>query len=303
MKNVKKAFIIIFLIGLLFISACSSASSNNSEGKMMSTEQNSSMDMAVTDEAVSEIKGEESQSQSSKEGTTTNSETRMIAYEAQLSITVKGLDQKVSIFQKEIENLEGYLVESSLYEIGNGKKSARIVARVPQEKFEGFLTFVEAQSEKVNEQNVHGQDVTEEYVDLEARLKAKKIVEERLLTFMQNAERTEDLLKISNDLGRVQEEIEQVEGRMKFLRNRTAFSSVTINIQDSEIVVPSINKEDLNTWQQSKKTFIETINGLKGFISGLIIFIVGFSPVWFLFSIIGVLILVLLRRRKKNNES
>lgn len=228
---------------------------------------------------------------------------RMVAYEAELYITVKGLENIVRQFQQEIEKTGGYLIESSVYDVGEGRKSATILGRVPQQSFQQFLSFIESKSEKIKERNVRGQDVTEEYVDLDSRLKAKTLVEERLLSFMKNAQKTEDLLKISKDLGQVQEEIEQIEGRMKYLQNRTSYASITIHIEDAEVVIPALNKEELNTWQQAKKTFIETINGLKRLCSSFIIVVIGFSPVLFIIGVVAIIAWMFLRRKKKSKEN
>src|SRR5690606_12068557 len=125
-----------------------------------------------------------------------------------------------------------------------------ITVRIPQDQFREFIQLVEDGSSKVLESSISGQDVTEEYVDLESRLKSKRVVEERLLAFMEKAEKTEDLLTISNDLAIVQEDIEEVLGRMKYLENRTNLATVTIHIQENNVTLSTINNEELNTWEQ-----------------------------------------------------
>ncbi len=92
------------------------------------------------------------------------------------------------------------------------------------------------------QRNISGDDVTEEYVDLESRLKSKRVVEERLISFMNNAEKTEDLLKISEDLAEVQEEIETIEGRKKFLENQTSLSTIIITLYENKVTVPSLKR-------------------------------------------------------------
>ncbi|MBW9235445.1 DUF4349 domain-containing protein, partial [Leptospira santarosai] len=101
-----------------------------------------------------------------------------------------------------------------------------------EENFEKFLLEAEGEAAKVLERNVTGQDVTEQYVDLESRVRSKRAVEERLLDFMSKAQKTEDLLKISEDLAQVQEEIEVMVGKMKYLENQTSFSTIEISMYE-----------------------------------------------------------------------
>src|SRR5699024_11926322 len=110
--------------------------------------------------------------------------------------------------------------------------SGQMVVRVPEEHFQTFLTDAEEAAVDVLSREVSGQDVTEEYVDLESRLKSKQVVEERLLEFMDEAEKTEDLLKISDDLSTVQEDIEVIAGKMEYLENHSDYDTVEIIVHE-----------------------------------------------------------------------
>ncbi len=79
--------------------------------------------------------------------------------------------------------------------------------------------------------NVAAEDVTEEYRDIDIRLKAAKSVQERLTQLLQKAQKVEDSLAIERELDRVTVEIDRLEGRMKFLRDRAAFSTITVVFQ------------------------------------------------------------------------
>src|SRR5690625_1979958 len=189
----------------------------------------------------------------SKENSSTNTKTvdpleRKVIYNAELHIEVKSYQQTLNDIQKQVTNFHGYIVESSMYEEQeNGAKIGQITARVPQEKFQDFIKLVEDGSSKVVESSTSGQDVTEEYVDLESRLKSKRIVEDRLLSFMEQAKKTEDLLKISSDLAEVQEEIEAISGRMKYLQNKSDLATITIYIDEKNVKISGTGKDNLNT--------------------------------------------------------
>ena len=134
---------------------------------------------------------------------------------------------------------------------------------------------------------------------------SKRAVESRLLEFMNKAEKTEDLLKISSDLADVQEDIEQIAGRKKFLENQTALSTVTIMLEENAVAVPKIENENLNTWQKVKKQFAHNINILLSFGSGLIIFLVGNLPILLIVGLVIGVIIYLVKRytgRPPNNN-
>jgi hypothetical protein len=185
---------------------------------------------------------------------------------------------------------------------GKEQVSGNIRIRIPQKNFQAFLHDAESQAAEVLHRNITGQDVTEEYVDLESRLKSKRVVEERLTTFMKSAVKTEDLLKISADLAVVQEEIEAIEGKMKFLENQTSLSTVNITLYEKSVVIPSIDKDKLNTWEKTKKQFMKSINMLLVGLSGLVVLIIGNIPVLAILFLIGFLSVLFYRNKKKRPE-
>lgn len=172
---------------------------------------------------------------------------RKIIYTANLDIEVKDYQEAVDEIVSQVAADGGYIIKSQMYSnSGDGSIRGEITIRIPQEKFNDFINLIKNGAYKVLHSSTEGQDVTEEYVDLQSRLKSKRVVEERLLSFMEKAEKTEDLLKISNDLGRVQEEIETILGRMKYLENRSDLATIQIKVQEKNTVsITSLNEDEL----------------------------------------------------------
>ncbi|GGN48538.1 DUF4349 domain-containing protein [Oceanobacillus indicireducens] len=225
---------------------------------------------------------------------------RKVIYTADINVETDDFTAFSNQVQKEAARIGGYVLESTLYnEQAEDLKSGQMTIRIPQEDFHPFLDFIEEGSTKVLDHYVSGEDVTEEFVDLESRLKSKEQVEERLLDFLAGAEETEDLLKISNDLAQVQEEIEMIVGRMNYLQDKTDFSTITISIRERNVTLTNVN-DDLNTWQETKQQFMKSINSIITTLSKLSILIIGNLPV---LAIIGVLALsgfFIWRKQKKN---
>jgi hypothetical protein len=224
---------------------------------------------------------------------------QMIIYRAEISIEVKDFNETKDKIQQLIIEKGGYIATSNSQQIHEGLLEGSLSARIPQEHFHQFLDEVEALSIKVHHQSVEGMDVTEEYVDLNSRLKSKETVEQRLLHFMQKAEKTEDLLKISADLGSVQEEIEQIKGRIKYLQNQIDLSTIQVSITENKVIVPAMSNEDLNTWEKTKKQFVTSIQVLASLFSGVVVFLIGNSPLLVISVIIIGGILFIIRRNKK----
>lgn len=228
---------------------------------------------------------------------------RKVIYTANLEIEVKSYQETTNTIQTQVEKLQGYIVESTMFEDPeNASKHGQITVRIPVEKFSEFIKFVEAGSSKVLESSTSGQDVTEEYVDLDSRLQSKRVVEKRLLAFMEEAEKTEDLLKISNDLAKVQEEIEEITGRMKYLQNKSDLATVSIYMRENNVTLTGTGKDNLNTWEQTKKQFMKSINFIIHTFSSIFVFLIGNLPVLLSVGVIGLILFFIGRKKWKKRK-
>ncbi|MFE0507918.1 DUF4349 domain-containing protein [Peribacillus butanolivorans] len=284
----RKKVILIFSLFLL-LGACSSNDKEESLSKSQEGKVESKMDASLSGEQASDKEAE-------KEAATNE---RMVIHQAQLRLKVKNLEKTQMKIERKAKEYGGYIVESNVYREDEEMVEGTITVRIPEDRFQDFLVDTEGQASEVVERNVTGQDVTEEYVDLKARLKSKRAVEERLLAFMKDAKKTEDLLKISSDLATVQEEIEQLVGQIKYLENQTSFSTVTISLSQDHIIVPGIDNKKLNTWERTKKQFATSANFLLKAVSGLIVFIIGNLPVLIILGGVSAVIYWMLKRRRK----
>jgi hypothetical protein len=305
-----------FFISILFIfllAGCSGGMSKD-ESKMSADGDSKSASMEnVSDDEISFSEGQEDSSvgeaSANDEKAKTNSDgaaiNRMVIFNAEMDLRVDNYEKARNALEQKANSYNGYIVQSSSARYDDEQQSGTMTFRIPQENFHAFLNDAEGLAVKVNNRQVSGQDVTEEYVDIESRLRSKRAVEARLLEFMKQAQKTEDLLKISSDLSNVQEEIEQIAGRKKFLENQTAFSTVTINLEENTVSVPKIDNDSLNTWQKIKKQFAENINILLSAGSGIIVFLVGNLPILMIVGSIVAVIIYLVRksaRRSGNNN-
>ncbi|WLR53657.1 DUF4349 domain-containing protein [Mesobacillus subterraneus] len=294
------------ILGVFLIAGCSGGMSQDESQKSSEGEMNSASDMENVSEDIGFSKGEKqvadagekatAEGQSDKDGAQSTDQ-RMVIYNAEMDIRVDNFEKARNALEQQAKAYKGYIVQSNSTRYDGEQQSGTMTFRIPQEHFHAFLNDAEGLSVQVNNRQVSGQDVTEEYVDLESRLKSKKIVEARLIDFMKQAQKTEDLLKISSDLAEVQEQIEQIAGRKKFLENQTALSTVTITLQENEVPVPKIDNDSLNTWQKIKKQFADNINILLAAGSGMIVFLIGNLPILIIVGVFVAVILFFVRRK------
>lgn len=132
------------------------------------------------------------------------------------------------------ESKGGFVVEST-QSSSNSKVTTRdivtMTVRVPAAKFNESLDEIRKVSNRVIVETISGQDVTEEFVDIEARLKAKKALEAQFIEIMKQSKTVADALQVQRELANVRGEIEQIEGRLRFLENQTSLSTIKIRLQ------------------------------------------------------------------------
>ncbi|MDP1417099.1 DUF4349 domain-containing protein [Peribacillus simplex] len=283
-----KTMMLMFCLFLL-LAGCSSNEKDDSASESHDEKADSKMDASISGNKVQEEAAE-------NEGMT---DERKVIHQAQLELKVKNLEMTQIKIENKVAEYGGYVVESNIYREDEELVEGTITVRVPEAYFQDFLADSEGEASEVVGRNVTGQDVTEQYVDLKARLKSKRAVEERLLAFMKDAEKTEDLLKISSDLAVVQEEIEQLSGQMKYLENQTSYSTVTITLSQDRIVVPGIDNKELNTWERTKKQLATSANLLLKAGSGIIVFIIGNLPILIILGGAGAVVHWVIKRRGK----
>lgn len=168
-----------------------------------------------------------------------------------------------------------------------------LIVRVPTEKFQSTLDAISKGVAHFDEKTISRQDVTEEFVDLNARLKAKRALENRYLVLLAKAKNVKEMLDIERELSEIRESIERAEGRLKYLNNKVSMSTFTIQFYKTEIVTKT------NTSFGTKMG-----NAIKSGWNGMATFFLGLLHVW-PFLILVVLGTYLVRywvKKKKKNK-
>lgn len=198
-----------------------------------------------------------------------------------------------------VEAKKGFVVKSDTRERNVGEDSPKTISmtlRVPVENFEEILREVKKQGvDRIISETVSGEDVTEQFVDTEARLKAKKAVEAQYLEVLKQARTVKDTLEVQEKLGEIRTEIESVEGRLRLLQNQTAFSTINIEIQPTAAIGSSVK----GFGYEIRSAFSEGFSMAGAFLLLGLRLIIILVPLLLVFGVPLYLITQWLKRRRK----
>jgi hypothetical protein len=161
---------------------------------------------------------------------------RKIIRNATLTLEVEQPGKAMQRIASVAESRGGFVVTSdSRQQTGErGERAYEIITvelRVPSAQFDAALADIRAAGGSVTAQKITGKDVTEEYIDLEARLRTQRALEDQLMEIMKKADSVADAINVQKELTNVRTEIERVEGRRRFLENQSSFSTISVTLQ------------------------------------------------------------------------
>lgn len=169
---------------------------------------------------------------------------------------------KVEI-EKITKAIKGYISSESENNYGDRIQFMQVI-RVPAAQFDDLVKQVEALAEKIENKNINTQDVTEEFIDVEARLKTKKELEARYREILKQAKTVTEIMSIEGQISQVRAEIESMEGRLTYLKNQVSYSTLTVSYYESigtEFGFFGKIKESLgNGWDNLLSFFITLVN-------------------------------------------
>ena len=215
---------------------------------------------------------------------------RLIIRTGNLALIVVDTEETVDEIGRLVAAVDGWVVNSNIALAGDFK-TGTVTVRVPAENFDTLVSGVKELAVEVELESSNSQDVTEEFVDLEARLGNLEATADRVRNFLDEARNVEEALAVNQELSRLESEIEVIKGRMKFLSESAAFSTLTVHLTPDELAQPI----EIAGWRPAgvaKSAFEALITVLKGLVDLLIQGIIFCLP---LAIIVGVPAYFLLR--------
>jgi hypothetical protein len=217
---------------------------------------------------------------------------RKVIKNGSLDLLVKNADDAVRGITTVASTYKGFVDSSNIYEISEGVKQGSVTIRVPGDSFAAAIEDLKKLAVKVRNENSNSQDVTAQFVDLEARLKNMKAEELQYQEIMKRAVKIEDILNVSQRLYIVRGQIEETQGQMNYLSRQIEMSSITISLtSETEVQVFGIVWRPLTVLKQSIRSaltdltsyvnwLIEALFRLPVLLLKLVVFVVILGVAW-----------------------
>lgn len=276
----RKFIIALALIALLIIPSACSGDNESGESETLNTPSPADYDDAT-------YNGSSKNEEPSFTGSDAenNDTERLIIHSGSISIAVTDISASNTQISNLAQSLGGYVVYSSISGEGLDMRGW-ITIKVPAESFTQALDSLEAMGEELISRNINTSDITEEYMDLDARLRNAEATEQQYLALLERADTVSETLQIYNSLSSIRSEIEVLKGRINYLDKSVEMSQISVYLEPVELADPF---SDIS-WDIGKM-FKTALKGLAQFGQWLltgIVWVLIFSPLWLPLLIIGI---------------
>lgn len=217
---------------------------------------------------------------------------RLVIRESTMSLLVKKVSEIQKAITQKAQQLGGYMVNSNVsYPEQAQAATGSVTVRIPQTKLEEALDFFRSLAVKVVSENLNGEDVTDQYVDIEARLAILVKTKTKFEEILTNAQKVEDILQVQREIVNLQQQIDSLKGQQNFLEKSSAMSKITVYLSTDELALPYAPTK---AWRPSVifKQAVRSMIGAWRRIGTLIIWLAVYSVIW-----IPVLLLYFLVRK------
>ena len=165
--------------------------------------------------------------------------------------------------------------------------------RIPSENFEHLIAALENGKDEIKNKRINSRDVTEEYIDIEARLNQKHDYLKRYKELLAKASTVKDIIEVEDNIRKLQEEIESKEGRLKYLNNQISYSTLDINLFKEKEFIYQPEQQD-NFFERVKKSLN---NGWRAIVD-FVLFIITIWP----FILIALVVVYVVKRIRKKRK-
>jgi len=227
----------------------------------------------------------------------TDTKNRLVIQDSNLSLLVKDVKGDVDKIINFAKENNGYMVNSSLSS-PNDVASANLTIRVPSRKLKQTLDYLRNLSVKVVSENLYGEDVTDQYTDINARLETLLKTKAKFEEILAKATQIQDILNVQRELITLQDQIDSLQGQQLYLEKSAELTRITIYLSVDELALPYAPSESWRPEVIFKTAVRSLVSNLRG-LATLIIWVVVFSVFW------GpvVIAIYIYKKRKSNSES
>ena len=226
--------------------------------------------------------------------TSLGNEEKKIQRNANISIEVKNLDESIDKLNEIILLFNAEIISSNKGGMDFGQPYANIRIRVLSGNLDSAINEFKKLSTKIISENIYTNDVTEEFIDTEARLKIMKSTEDRFNSLLLKSETVEEIIQVEKELMRIRGDIESLEGRLNYLSKTTDTSEINLNLNEQ---VPITGE----SWKinDSFTSALQNLSSFAKWLADFIINIIVFIPAIIVIALIIIFLRKLIKNRKK----
>lgn len=308
----KQRYLAMALAAVMLLAGCGSANS-----KMADMENGAfTTDTALLYDSAEEIYTETGEMESGSTALTEEQGNaragRKLIKTANLSVETLEFDSLLTYIENKTNELGGYVENMDVYNgssysrygySGTGyrrDRNASLTLRIPSDKLDGFLTYVEENGNIVS-RSEREVDVTLDYVDLESHKKTLLTEQDRLLELLTVAETLEDIITLESRLSDVRYQIESMESRLRTYDNQITYSTIYLDISEVVELTP-VEPEEQTVWQRMSEGFADSLtsigNGVKEF---FVWFVVSLPYLLLIALVVFCIVRVIMHISKKQN--
>ena len=297
--------ILIYLLAcmmLLFAGCGSKKSATSTNGAVRNAYSDSTKTIAPSSE-VAQTSGSGTAVAASTDhnvNTTPIDDSRKVIYNASSSIDVKDMKAAYNSIINKMGTFGGYISSSNINE-----DYSEVTVRIPADKFNDFLTFLNTLGEKRNI-STSTDDITEQYTDSQSRIKNLKAQEDQLLLIMKKANTIDDILKVQSELSKVRGDIETLQGQINMWDKLLAMSTVSIKLNKIQDIGGKPVTPTHVTWAEIGRGisngFNATLNFIVRLLSGILIVLISSIPVLPFIALAAWLIIRYMKKNRNNKN-
>lgn len=219
---------------------------------------------------------------------------RMMIYTADLRLRVRSVDSSHARIMALLNRYTAYMTSDNRTSY-SGQIENTVTIRVTQAQFNTLLERVLKEAVYIDKKEINASDVTQEFVDLEARLKSRQLAEEQYREILKRATKISDILEVQKHLNEIRETIEAAQGRMKYLQSQAAYSTINIVFYETEKAVAPPEETFAGRLSAALST---GWGGLQTLVIGLL----AIWPFWILAALVVYILVRFMRRRSPVQE-
>ncbi len=186
---------------------------------------------------------------------------RKLVKEGTIAFETDDLAETGKHIKEVIKQYEAYIASENEYKYIE-RQTRTLTVRVEARRFDAFINDITQGIERFDTKDIRTRDITEEFVDIQARLKTKKELEQRYLVLLQKANKVSEILEIEQQIGKLREDIESTEGRLRFLDNQSSYSTLSISYYKSIPQRVAFGREFVQGFSAGWQHFVWFILGL-----------------------------------------